>query len=187
MAKKHRQRDEEAWRNAKQVCRLNARQVKMARALGMNPKKLPGLRPSPQQRWKLPVGMFIEECYRKRFSEHARDHEPLGPKPGLRKSSGLREDPYAPEAVRDPTWQAQDLTCYLTNLADDLRRWLEQGTVPPELLREVGQELRQIADALDSAAPIPQVPETPLPPRKTRTPSPRRDVLTPTYDDDIPF
>src|SRR4029078_11777358 len=42
------------WRNAKRICRLNARQIEMARALGMNPKKLPGLRPSPQQRWKLP-------------------------------------------------------------------------------------------------------------------------------------
>ena len=45
----------------KKICRLNARQLEMARALGMNPKKLPGLRPSPQQRWKLPVGEFIEE------------------------------------------------------------------------------------------------------------------------------
>jgi hypothetical protein len=30
----------------------------------MNPRKLPGLRPSPQQRWKLQVGEFIEERYR---------------------------------------------------------------------------------------------------------------------------
>jgi hypothetical protein len=60
MAKQRRQGDDEAWRNAKTVCRLNARQVEMARALGMNPEKLPGLRPSPQQRWKLAVGEFIE-------------------------------------------------------------------------------------------------------------------------------
>jgi hypothetical protein len=26
----------------------------------MNPKKLPRLRPSPQQRWEIPVGTFIE-------------------------------------------------------------------------------------------------------------------------------
>ena len=62
MAKKGRAHDEEAWTNAKKICRLSARQVEMARALGMNPRKLPGLRPSPQQRWKLPVGAFIEEC-----------------------------------------------------------------------------------------------------------------------------
>ena len=62
MAKKRRAHDEEAWTNAKKICRLTARQVEMARALGMNPKKLPGLRPSPQEKWKLPVGEFIEEC-----------------------------------------------------------------------------------------------------------------------------
>ena len=31
MAKKHRQHDEEAWRNAKKVCRLSARQVEAGR------------------------------------------------------------------------------------------------------------------------------------------------------------
>lgn len=51
MAKKRRAHDEEPWRNARKICRLSNRQVEMARALGMNPKKLPGLRPSPQQRW----------------------------------------------------------------------------------------------------------------------------------------
>src|SRR2546427_11056222 len=35
--------------------------------------KLPDLRPTPQQRWKLPVSAFIEECYRKRFGGDARD------------------------------------------------------------------------------------------------------------------
>jgi hypothetical protein len=48
----------------------------MARALGMNPRKLPGLRPSSQERWKLPVGEFIEERYRKRFGGDPRDHDP---------------------------------------------------------------------------------------------------------------
>jgi hypothetical protein len=42
MAKTRRAHDEEAWTNAKKICRLNARQVEMARALGMNPRKLPG-------------------------------------------------------------------------------------------------------------------------------------------------
>ena len=61
MANTRRAHDDEAWTNAKKICRLNARQVEMARALGMNPRKLPGLRPSAQQRWTLPVGEFIEE------------------------------------------------------------------------------------------------------------------------------
>ena len=68
MGEKRQEANNEAeWRNAKKLCRLSRRQVAMARALAMNPKKLPSLCPSTQQRWKLPVGAFIEECYRKRF------------------------------------------------------------------------------------------------------------------------
>ena len=40
MAKKRRAHDDEAWRNAKTICRLNARQVEMARALCTRPKLL---------------------------------------------------------------------------------------------------------------------------------------------------
>lgn len=201
MPKTGRLHDEEAWRNAKKVCRLNARQIEMARALGMNPKKLPGLRPRPQQRWKLPVGEFIEERFFhptaqntrggdpgwKRFGGNTRDSEPREPKKGSPKPSTPREDAHAPGGVREPTWQAQDLICYLTNLADDLQQWLAQGTVAPEVLPQVGGELREIADALDTGAPIPQVPEIPLPPRQTRAASPRRDGHARTFDDDIPF
>ena len=75
MANRRRAHDDEAWTTAKKICRLTARQVEMARMLGMNPKKLPGLRPSPHERWKLPVGEFIEECYRKRFGVDAGDHD----------------------------------------------------------------------------------------------------------------
>jgi hypothetical protein len=73
------------------------------------------------------------------------------------------------------------------NLADDLQKWLAQGEVA-EVLPEVGGELREIADALDTGSPIPQVPEVPLPPRERRAASPRRDSHAPMFDDDdIPF
>ena len=55
------------------------------------------------------------------------------------------------------------------------------------LLAEVGGELREIADALDAGAAIPQVPGIPLPPRETRAESPPRDSRARTFDDDIPF
>jgi hypothetical protein len=159
----------------------------MGRALGMNPKRLPGLRPSPQQRWKLPVGAFIEERYSKRFGGNTGDNEPHGPKPGSRQPSTLQEDARAPGAARNPMWQAQDLICYLTNLADDLQQWLAQGTAVSDVFPEVGGELRQIADALDTGAPIPQVPEILLPPRETRGASSPRGDRGRTFDDDIPF
>jgi hypothetical protein len=187
MAKKRRAHDEEAWRNAKRICRLNARQVEMARALGMNPKKLPGLRPSPRQRWKLPVAAFIEERYWKRFGGESLDHHLHVPQPGSRKPSTPQGDAHAPERVRDATWQAADLVCYLINLADDLQKWLAQGAVASEVLPQVIEELRQIAEALNTGAPISPIPTIPLPPRQARPALSRRGDRDRTFDDEIPF
>jgi len=167
--------------DAKKICRLNARQVEMARRLGMNPNKLPGLRPTPQHRWKLPVGAFIEECYRKRIGSDAHAHNSQVLEPGSRKH------PHAPERLRDAGWQLGDLVCYLINLADDLQKWLPQGTVDREIVPQVSEELREIAQALDTGAPISPMPAIPLPPRPTRRALSRQDDLEPTFDDDIPF
>jgi hypothetical protein len=100
MAKKRRAHDEESWTNATKICRLTARQVEMARALGMNPKRLPGLRPSPQERWKLPVGEFIEECYWKRFGGDTRDQHARGKEQQSRKPSATNLEMNVDERVR---------------------------------------------------------------------------------------
>ena len=188
MAKKGRAHDEEAWRNAKKACRLSARQIEMARALGMNPRKLPGLRPSPQQRWKLPVREFIEQLYWKRFGGPPLDHHPHGPEPGSRNPSTSHQDAQVPERVGNAESQTGDLVCYLLNLADDLQKWLAHGTVDADVLPQVSEELREIAKALDIGAPISAMPSIPLPPplRPTRPASSQRNQ-EPAFDDDIPF
>jgi hypothetical protein len=66
------------WIEARRKFRLSHAQVQMARELGMNPKKLGKLDKHKQERWKLPLPLFIEECYRKRFGkEHPDDPRPL--------------------------------------------------------------------------------------------------------------
>jgi hypothetical protein len=185
MARKHRAHDDKAWTNAKKICRLTRRQVEMARALGMNPRKLPGLRPSPQQRWKLPVGEFIEECYRKRFGGDPRDRHAPGPRlpPPV-----TNRDPDVPEPVRDHEYQLSDLACYLINLADDLQYWLSHGSIDPRVLGEVRDELKDIAKALDAGEPISPFPAISLPPRPTGRCSPPRDRRESALDDEeIPF
>ena len=187
MANKRRGRDDEAWTNAKKICQLTARQVEMARALGMNPRKLPRLRPSPQQRWKLPVGKFIEERYRKRFGD-PRDQDPRGPEPGSRRPSTTDLEASVPELVRDPACQLSDLACYLVNLADDLQQWLVHGSIDPEVLPQVREELREIVKALDTGAPISPIPAIPPPRRPTPRDLSRRGDLERAFDDDeIPF
>jgi hypothetical protein len=45
----------------------------MARELGMNPRKLGKLDNHKQEPWKLPLRLFIEECYFKRFGKERPD------------------------------------------------------------------------------------------------------------------
>ena len=68
MAKKQRIPDKlQVWIDARKKYRLTHAQVQMARELGMNPKHFGKLANHRQERWKLPLPQFIEECYRKRF------------------------------------------------------------------------------------------------------------------------
>ena len=177
----------EEWRNAKKICRLSPRQVEMARALGMNPKKLPSLRPSPQQRWKLPVGEFIEACYWKRFGGDSLDRQPHNPEPASPKPLTGQRDPDAVKRARDSSWPVGDLVCYLMNLADELKAWLAQGMVAPEVLPEVIRELREVAEALETAAPVSPRPEIPQSPRPARRALSQPGTWECQSDDEIPF
>ena len=55
------------WKEAYRRCRLSVRHIQMAKELGLNPKSLIKNIPSPKERWKLPVRVWIEEMYNKRF------------------------------------------------------------------------------------------------------------------------
>jgi hypothetical protein len=179
-----RQGNEAAWRDAKKLCQLSGRQVTMARALGMNPKKLPRLRPSPQQRWKLPVGAFIEDCYRKSFGGAPESDGSRRAKGGSRSHT---DD--ALEMAGEQTGQVENLVCHVANLADDLQMWLVHGEIAPEVLVQVCREFRAIADALEAGTVVPQMPEIPFPPapRSRRSGVCNRPERTLDDDDEIPF
>jgi hypothetical protein len=59
------------WARAKRLCRLNRADVAMARALGLNPRKLIKNIPSPTQPWKSPVKIWIRELYAERYPKVA--------------------------------------------------------------------------------------------------------------------
>lgn len=52
--------DLQAWIEARRRYRLSHAHVKMARELGMNPKKLCGLANHRQEPWKRPLPEFIQ-------------------------------------------------------------------------------------------------------------------------------
>jgi hypothetical protein len=67
--KKGRSLKDQAWVEAKKRHRLAVRHVKMAREIGLNPKKLGKIDNHKQEQWKMPLRQYIEHLYGKRFGE----------------------------------------------------------------------------------------------------------------------
>ena len=63
----------QAWVDARQRFHLSHAHIQMARALGMNPRKLGGLANHRQEPWKAPLPQFIEELYFERFQKERPD------------------------------------------------------------------------------------------------------------------
>ncbi|MGD9202224.1 MAG: hypothetical protein PVI26_11715 [Chitinispirillia bacterium] len=59
----------DAWIKAKRRYRLSDMHIQMARELGMNPKKFGSLANHKQEPWKVPLPIFIEDIYFKRFKK----------------------------------------------------------------------------------------------------------------------
>ena len=68
---------EEEWKKAKKLCRLSNEDIRMARELGMGPRGLIKNIPSPSQRWKAPVAVWIRDLYEKKFGRKAAKLPPL--------------------------------------------------------------------------------------------------------------
>ena len=61
------------WIDAKKKFRLSDTHIKMARELGMNPKKIGSLANHKQEPWKAPLPEFIEDIYFKQFKKEKPD------------------------------------------------------------------------------------------------------------------
>lgn len=66
----------QAWNDARKRHHLSHAQVQMARALGMNPRKLGKKDNHDQEPWKMPLRHYIEHLYYKRFGK---DRPAAGP------------------------------------------------------------------------------------------------------------
>ena len=70
MAKKKKHRLDsklQLWVDARRRHHLSHAHIQMARELGMNPKKFGKIDNHRQQPWKVPLPVFIESLYEKRF------------------------------------------------------------------------------------------------------------------------
>ncbi|MHC4199430.1 MAG: hypothetical protein ACYSU0_05515, partial [Planctomycetota bacterium] len=68
MARKKRKKQgyDAEWAKAKKLCRLSAEDVRMAKEMGLKPRKLVKNRANKSEPWKAPVKVWIREMYRKR-------------------------------------------------------------------------------------------------------------------------
>lgn len=67
--KKLTSKKDKLWTEAKRRCRLSAKDIRMAKRLGLNPRKLIKNIPSKSQPWKAPVRIWIRNMYAKRFGK----------------------------------------------------------------------------------------------------------------------
>jgi hypothetical protein len=88
MAKTNQPQFDPQWAKAKNVCRLNMDDIRMAKELGFSPQSLIKNLPSPRQAWKLSVKDWIRELHEKRFgrktsgpSDHAVERSQSTPSP----------------------------------------------------------------------------------------------------------
>ena len=59
---------EQIWLKVKKRYRLSNEIIRMAKELGLNPKKIGGMANHKQEPWKQPLPNFIRELYQKRFN-----------------------------------------------------------------------------------------------------------------------
>lgn len=59
-------KNEELWKEAKKLCRLNEDDIRKAKELGFSPKTLIKNIPNKKEQWKAPVKFWIRDLYNKK-------------------------------------------------------------------------------------------------------------------------
>lgn len=125
------------WARAKKLCRLSVEEVRMARELGFNPRKLAKNIPSPSQRWKLPVREWLRELYRKRHGGSDPWEQPAPRSPRAHRSMPppvVEEFPEFPERY------------------DDDDSWLDADTGPKSTQEDEERSRQRQQEAFRAAA-----------------------------------
>lgn len=133
MAKKH--EPDAEWAEAKRLCRLSAEDVSKAKELGLNPRKLIKNIPSPSQRWKAPVHVWVRELYRERrerMAARAKRPEEAAPGP--------------PPRPREPGFEDAWLLDGSSDGWDEPRSLEEEAEESNELMLRQQRSFRRAAD-----------------------------------------
>jgi hypothetical protein len=138
-------RREDDWAEARRRCRLSADDVRRARELGLNPRKLIENIPSPSQRWKAPVAEWVRGLYRKRHGHSSAGPPrplPSGRPPSLPAPLG---EPEGPDQLEDVVFGDDE------PWGEPERTWREEIEEQDRLLLRRQEELRTAADFVAAA------------------------------------
>jgi hypothetical protein len=133
------------WAEAKRKCRLNEETLRMAKELGLAPRSLLKNIPSPSERWKAPVHVWIREIYAKRQAKAGSGRGPAARPEGRRvPEPGAREvAPRLEASLSDDSSDGLDLINaeldadpWSDPLAEGERPWGEPGTPSAREIRE---------------------------------------------------
>ena len=111
---------DQAWVEAKRRCQLNQDDIRKAKELGLNPRKLIKNIPSKSQQWKAPVKYWIRDLYekqqRKIAARRASKLDKSSPAPSG-PASRLSSEPIPPDA--DFLFDDDSIPADVDFLADD--------------------------------------------------------------------
>jgi hypothetical protein len=119
------------WAEAKKRCGLNQDDIAKAKALGLSPKSLIKNIPSPSQKWKQPVKLWVRELYERKF----------GGTQAVKKSGTNSNPPKKSQPAFPSVPPESDPREFLLNLDDDEEDWIsdevdEFDDGPPKLAIE---------------------------------------------------
>ena len=108
------------WVEAKRRCQLNQDDIRKAKELGMNPRKLIKNIPSKSQQWKAPVKYWIRELYEKQQRKIAARRAAKLPKPSPAMSESASRSSWEPIPVdADFLFDDYSIPAELDFLSDD--------------------------------------------------------------------
>ncbi len=132
--------NEDQWAEAKRRCRLSREEIEAARQMGMDPRSLIKNIPSPTERWKAPVSIWIRNLYEKRYERRVGEDISPAPPPRAGRSCQPQAAVFPPEFDERSGYYAGDGDVFEQDedFEDDFEE--DQDEDRPPSHREIAEE-----------------------------------------------
>jgi hypothetical protein len=129
------------WAKAKQLCRLNAEDVRKAKELGLTPRSLLKNIPGPSQRWKAPVKVWIRDLYEQRRERSKRKQRPARQSGETTRAAQVDHESVVEDWKRNAERNDEENYRFLRSM-----KFRNYGFEPDELAGELHKEAFQVVE-----------------------------------------